>query len=171
MLCNLPFTDSRTWGKAASRRNTVSRTLGRSATSPSTCEYELETIPDLSQGIADEEETWQEIQHIRSLPLTMEEKRRRKNQLMVMILVFCKVLKSITRAILKQAPTFRMRGLERIKFRRRQLWRRFHYSLMQWLSHLSPWKYTIRSIEANFGTGKHAELQFMNYINKPLHYA
>lgn len=56
--------------------------------------------------------------------------------------------------ISQQAPTFRMRGLERIKFRRRQLWRRFHYSFMQWLSHLSPWKYTIRSIEANFGTGK-----------------
>lgn len=51
-------------------------------------DYELETMPDLSQGFADEEETWQEIQRIRSLPLSMEEKRRRKNELMVISLFF-----------------------------------------------------------------------------------
>lgn len=51
-------------------------------------DYELEAMPDLSQGFADEEETWQEIQRIRSLPLSMEEKRRRKNELMVISLFF-----------------------------------------------------------------------------------
>jgi hypothetical protein len=40
-------------------------------------------MPDLSQGIPNEEEMWQKMQQIRSLPITMAEKRRLKAELKV----------------------------------------------------------------------------------------
>ena len=47
-----------------------------------------------------------------------------------------------------------MRGLDLLKFRRRQLWRRFVRAVKQLGSVFLPWKSRLRSIEANFGTGK-----------------
>ena len=46
-----------------------------------------------------------------------------------------------------------MRGLDLLKFRRRQLWRKLFRSLKQMLSALTPWQSSLRAIEANFGTG------------------
>lgn len=46
-----------------------------------------------------------------------------------------------------------MRGLDLLKFRRRQLWRRFLRGMTQIGSFFLPWKSCLRSIEANFGTG------------------
>lgn len=48
---------------------------------------------------------------------------------------------------------FRMRGLGLLKFRRRQLWRRFLRVMSQTFSFFSPWRSSLRAIEANFGTG------------------
>ncbi|XP_046635866.1 transmembrane channel-like protein 7 isoform X2 [Daphnia pulicaria] len=123
--------DVRTWGKTTSRSRRAS-TL-RHASTP-TDEVELGMMPDLSQGIPNEEEMWQKMQQIRSLPITMAEKRRLK-------------------AELKVAQNLRVHGLELIRFRRRQIWHRIHSFTMQIFSFFSPWKQTIRSIEANFGTG------------------
>lgn len=40
-------------------------------------------MPDLAQGIADEEEAWKKLQDIRNQPVTMAEKRRMKAEIMV----------------------------------------------------------------------------------------
>ena len=46
-------------------------------------DIELETMPDLAEGFADEEETWNQLQRIRSMPVNMEKKRELKAELMV----------------------------------------------------------------------------------------
>jgi hypothetical protein len=74
------FQDVRTWGKTTSRSRRAS-TL-RHANTP-TEEVELGMMPDLSQGLPNEEEMWQKMQQIRSLPITMGEKRRLKAELKV----------------------------------------------------------------------------------------
>ncbi len=43
----------------------------------------METMPDLAQGFADEEETWNKLQLIRTLPVNMAKKRELKMELMV----------------------------------------------------------------------------------------
>ena len=40
-------------------------------------------MPDLAQGFADEEETWNQLQQIRSLPVNMASKRELKAKIMV----------------------------------------------------------------------------------------
>ena len=78
----LLFTDARTWGKTALSRRMSTRTL-RYGNSPTAAEIELETMPDLSSGLADEQETWDQLQDIRNLPITMEAKRQLKAEIMV----------------------------------------------------------------------------------------
>ena len=46
-----------------------------------------------------------------------------------------------------------MRGLDLLKFRRRQIWHKLQHSVMHLFSIFSPWKASLRLIEANFGTG------------------
>ncbi|XP_032777252.2 transmembrane channel-like protein 7 isoform X2 [Daphnia magna] len=123
--------DIRTWGKTTSRSRRTS-TLRHGSTP--TDEVELGMMPDLSQGLPNEEEMWQKMQQIRSLPITMGEKRMLKAELRV-------------------AQNLRVHGLELIRFRKRQIWHRVQSFALQILSFFSPWKQTIRSIEANFGTG------------------
>ncbi len=72
--------DVRTWGKTTTRTRRMS-TL-RYGNSP-TDEVELGMMPDLSEGLPNEEEMWQKMQQIRSLPITMGEKRRLKAELKV----------------------------------------------------------------------------------------
>lgn len=50
-------------------------------------EVELGMMPDLSEGLPNEEEMWQKIQQIRSLPVTMAEKRVLKAELKVNIIL------------------------------------------------------------------------------------
>ena len=40
-------------------------------------------MPDLAEGFADEEETWDQLQRIRSMPINMEKKLELKTELMV----------------------------------------------------------------------------------------
>lgn len=75
------FKDVRTWGKTTSRTRRMS-TLRPSDYSP-TDETEMGMMPDLSEGLPNEEEMWQKMQQIRSLPISMEEKRKLKAELKV----------------------------------------------------------------------------------------
>ena len=71
--------DTRTWGRA-----THSMTVrNRRRTSATAADIEMETMPDLAQGFVDEEETWNQLQQIRSLPVNMAIKRELKAKLMV----------------------------------------------------------------------------------------
>lgn len=61
------------------------RTLrGDNGNSPTAADIEMETMPDLAQGFADEEETWNKLQLIRTLPVDMAKKRELKAEIMVM---------------------------------------------------------------------------------------
>lgn len=73
--------DTRTWGRATCRRPST-RTFQRS-NSVTAADIELETMPDLAEGFADEEETWDQLQRIRSMPINMEKKLELKAELMV----------------------------------------------------------------------------------------
>ena len=58
------------------------RTL-RNGSSPTAAELEMEYMPDLASGLADEQETWDQLQNIRNLPISMEAKRQLKAEIMV----------------------------------------------------------------------------------------
>ena len=60
-------------------------TLRHGNGSSPTDEVELGMMPDLSEGLPNEEEMWQKMQQIRSLPITMGEKRRLKAELKVVL--------------------------------------------------------------------------------------
>lgn len=79
------YKDIRTWGKTTSRSRRTS-TLRHGSTP--TDEVELGMMPDLSQGLPNEEEMWQKMQQIRSLPITMGEKRMLKAELRVISLFY-----------------------------------------------------------------------------------
>lgn len=59
-----------------------------------TDEIEMGMMPDLSEGLPNEEEMWQKIQQIRSLPITMGEKRRLKAELRVNSKLLFSLIKS-----------------------------------------------------------------------------
>jgi len=63
-------------------RRMSTRTL-RNGNSPTAAEIEMETMPDLSSGLADEQETWEKLRNIRNLPINMEAKRILKAEIMV----------------------------------------------------------------------------------------
>ena len=73
--------DTRTWGRTTNRR--LQSKFGVRKNSASAAELEMETMPDLAQGFADEEETWNQLQQIRSLPVNMASKRELKAKIMV----------------------------------------------------------------------------------------
>lgn len=56
-------------------------------------------------------------------------------------------------SISQVAQNLRIYGFELIRFRKRQIWHKIHWFMVNVLSFFSPWKNVIRSIEANFGTG------------------
>lgn len=81
------YSDAKTLGRSTSTRRMSSRTLilRNTGNSPSAADLEMETMPDLAQGFADEEETWNKLQLIRTLPVNMAKKRELKMELMVLL--------------------------------------------------------------------------------------
>lgn len=49
----------------------------------------MATLPDLSENLINESQTWEEIQEIKAMPVHMAQKRELKNQLQVSSDEFC----------------------------------------------------------------------------------
>lgn len=104
----------------------------------------LEVLPDLTQGV-DEEETWEKLQQIRAHAVPMEEKRKLKRQL-------------------QSAPTLRTRGLAAFKLSRRKFWTQAKNRLREMISKIELWHWSLRYVEGNFGTGLVAFFTFIKWL-------
>ncbi|XP_076063938.1 transmembrane channel-like protein 7 isoform X2 [Oratosquilla oratoria] len=104
----------------------------------------LEILPDLTQGV-DEEETWEKLQEIRSQAVSMEEKRQLKRQL-------------------QAAPTLRTRGLAALKLSRRKMASQMKNRLREIVSKVELWYGSLRYVEGNFGTGLVAFFTFIKWL-------
>ncbi|RXG57760.1 Transmembrane channel-like protein 7 [Armadillidium vulgare] len=104
----------------------------------------LEVLPDLTQGV-DEEETWEKLQEIRMHTVPMREKREMKRQLL-------------------SAPTLRTRGFAAIKLSRRKFTSRIKMQLKEFVSKIGLWKGSLKYVEGNFGTGLVAFFTFIKWL-------
>ncbi|XP_071517218.1 transmembrane channel-like protein 7 isoform X2 [Panulirus ornatus] len=104
----------------------------------------LEVLPDLTQGV-DEEETWEKLQQIRAHAVPMEEKRKLKRQL-------------------QSAPTLRTRGLAALKLSRRKFLSQAKSKLREIISKVELWHWSLRYVEGNFGTGLVAFFTFIKWL-------
>ncbi|XP_042227010.1 transmembrane channel-like protein 7 isoform X2 [Homarus americanus] len=104
----------------------------------------LEVLPDLTQGV-DEEETWEKLQQIRAHAVPMEEKRKLKRQL-------------------QSAPTLRTRGLAAFKLSRRKFLTQAKNRLREMISKIELWHWSLRYVEGNFGTGLVAFFTFIKWL-------
>ncbi|XP_068215460.1 transmembrane channel-like protein 7 [Palaemon carinicauda] len=104
----------------------------------------LEVLPDLTQGV-DEEETWEKLQQIRAHAVPMEEKRKLKRQL-------------------QSAPTLRTRGLAAFKLSRRKFALQARSRLKEMISKIELWHWSLRYVEGNFGTGLVAFFTFIKWL-------
>jgi hypothetical protein len=74
--------------KTTRRRNstlTATRTFRRGSQYQ---EIQVATLPDLSENLINESQTWEEIREIKAMPVHMAQKRELKNQLQVSFVVF-----------------------------------------------------------------------------------
>ncbi|KAK3869181.1 hypothetical protein Pcinc_025501 [Petrolisthes cinctipes] len=104
----------------------------------------LEVLPDLTQGV-DEEETWWKLQQIRAQAVPMEEKRQLKRQL-------------------QDAPTLRTRGLAALKLSRRKFFSLTKSRLREIIKKVELWHWSLRYVEGNFGTGLVAFFTFIKWL-------
>ncbi|XP_069973273.1 transmembrane channel-like protein 7 isoform X2 [Penaeus vannamei] len=104
----------------------------------------LEVLPDLTQGV-DEEETWEKLQQIRAHAVPMEEKRKLKRQL-------------------QSAPTLRTRGLAAFKLSKRKFASQAKNRLREMISKIELWHWSLRYVEGNFGTGLVAFFTFIKWL-------
>nr|WCO13212.1 transmembrane channel-like protein [Astacus leptodactylus] len=104
----------------------------------------LEVLPDLTQGV-DEEETWEKLQQIRAHAVPMEEKRKLKRTL-------------------QSAPTLRTRGLAAFKLSRRKFWTQAKNRLREMISKIELCYWSLRYVEGNFGTGLVAFFTFIKWL-------
>lgn len=104
----------------------------------------LEVLPDLTQGV-DEEETWEKLQQIRAHAVPIEEKRKLKQQL-------------------QSAPTLRTRGLAAFKLSRRKFFSQTKSRLREMISKIELWHWSLRYVEGNFGTGLVAFFTFIKWL-------
>lgn len=86
--------------KTTRRRNstlTATRTFRRGSQYQ---EIQVAALPDLSENLINESQTWDEIQEIKAMPVPMAQKRELKNQLQVGI-VLCFKIPNQLRAIIR----------------------------------------------------------------------
>ncbi|XP_046676664.1 transmembrane channel-like protein 7 [Homalodisca vitripennis] len=102
-------------------------------------------MPDLSENLSNEERTWEEMMLIKAMPVSMSQKKELK-------------------AKLQSADTFRLQGLKQFKWQRRKMWEQFKIKWKENYSKLELWKYSLKKIEGNFGTGVVAFFLFVKWL-------
>lgn len=102
-------------------------------------------LPDLSENLTDEERIWEEIHEIKTMPVTMAQKRDMKAQL-------------------QNATKLRLQGFDQIKWQRRKVCQQFHAKWSEYLAKLELWRKSLKTIEGNCGTGVVAYFLFLRWL-------
>ncbi|XP_039279509.1 transmembrane channel-like protein 7 [Nilaparvata lugens] len=108
-------------------------------------DIQLSMMPDLSENLSNEERMWEEIMLIKSMPISMAQKKEMKAQL-------------------QSADTFRLQGLKQFKWQRRKMWEQLKMQWKETYSKLELWKHSLKKIEGNFGTGVVAFFLFVKWL-------
>lgn len=95
--------------------------------------------------MTDEERIWDEIRDIKTLPISMSQKREMKEQL-------------------ENSTKLRLQGFDQIKWQRRKVWKQFQAKSSEFLTKMELWKNSLKKIEGNFGTGVVAYFLFLRWL-------
>lgn len=132
--------------KGSRRQQTATRRRNSTARRGSQYhEVQVAMLPDLSQDLTDEERIWEEIHEIKTMPVSMAQKKEMKAQL-------------------QNATKLRLQGLDQIKWQRRKVW---HQVVAKWaevLTKMELWRNSLKEIEGNFGTGVVAYFLFLRWL-------
>ncbi|CAH1397573.1 unnamed protein product [Nezara viridula] len=102
-------------------------------------------MPDLSENLANEETTWEEMMLIKTMPINMSQKREIKAKLL-------------------SADTFRLQGLKQFKLKKRKLWEYLKVRRKELYKMIELWRQCFITIEGNFGTGVVAFFFFIKWL-------
>ncbi|XP_055705187.1 transmembrane channel-like protein 7 [Phlebotomus papatasi] len=108
-------------------------------------EVQVAMLPDLSENLTDEERIWEEIHEIKSMPVSMAQKKEMKAQL-------------------QNATKLRLQGFDQIKWQRRKVWQQLQAKWTECLAKIELWKGSLKRIEGNFGTGVVAYFLFLRWL-------
>uniref|UniRef100_A0A1L8DET4 Putative transmembrane channel-like protein 7 n=2 Tax=Nyssomyia neivai TaxID=330878 RepID=A0A1L8DET4_9DIPT len=108
-------------------------------------EVQVAMLPDLSENLTDEERIWEEIHEIKSMPVSMAQKKEMKAQL-------------------QNATKLRLQGFDQIKWQRRKVWQQLQSKWTECLAKVELWKGSLKRIEGNFGTGVVAYFLFLRWM-------
>lgn len=99
----------------------------------------------LSENLTDEERIWEEILEIKSMPISMSQKKEMKMQL-------------------QNSTKLRLQGFDQIKWQRRKIWQQLQVRWMELGTKTELWRDSIKKIEGNFGTGVVAYFLFLRWL-------
>uniref|UniRef100_T1GQ43 TMC domain-containing protein n=1 Tax=Megaselia scalaris TaxID=36166 RepID=T1GQ43_MEGSC len=108
-------------------------------------EVQVAMLPDLSQDLTDEERIWEEIHEIKTMPVSMAQKKEMKAQL-------------------QNATKLRLQGLDQFKWQRRKAWQQLEMKWSEILAKTELWRNSLKKIEGNFGTGVVAYFLFLRWL-------
>lgn len=99
----------------------------------------------ITENLTDEERIWEEIHEIKSMPISMAEKKEIKAQL-------------------QNATKLRLQGFDQIKWQRRKVWQQVQSKVSEYLVKMELWRNSMKKIEGNFGTGVLAYFLFLRWL-------
>ncbi|KAI5703961.1 transmembrane channel-like protein 7 isoform X2 [Diaphorina citri] len=117
----------------------------RKGTTGANAEIQVSLLPDLSENLANEESTWEEIMKIKATPIHMSQKKELKLKL-------------------QSAETFRLQGLKQFKWQRRKLWQKCKAHFRENQSKWRLWEGSLSSLEAYTGTGVSSLFRFTKWL-------
>lgn len=98
-----------------------------------------------AENLTDEERIWEEIHEIKTMPVSMAQKRDMKAQL-------------------QNATKLRLQGFKQIKWQRRKVCQQFHAKWSEYLMKMALWRNPLKTIEGNCGTGVVAYFLFLRWL-------
>uniref|UniRef100_A0A8D8UX85 Transmembrane channel-like protein 7 n=2 Tax=Cacopsylla melanoneura TaxID=428564 RepID=A0A8D8UX85_9HEMI len=136
--------------KATMKRKTSIKTryqtmTVRKGTTGANAEIQVSLLPDLSENLANEESTWEEIMKIKATPIHMSQKKELKLKL-------------------QNAETFRLQGLKQFKWQRRKLWQKCKAQFQENQAKWRLWESSLTSLEAYSGTGVTSLFHFTKWL-------
>lgn len=98
-----------------------------------------------SENLTDEERIWEEILEIKSMPISMAQKKEMKMQL-------------------QNSTKLRLQGFEQIKWQRRKMWQQLQVRWTELRAKTELWSNSMKKIEGHFGTGVVAYFLFLRWL-------
>ncbi|BES89601.1 TMC domain [Nesidiocoris tenuis] len=133
--------------KATYRRRTSTRQRNTNTMGQNTIPNDIQVamMPDLSENLANEETTWEEMMLIKAMPVTMAQKKEIKAKLL-------------------SADTFRMQGMRRLKWRRRKLWEYLKVRWKEFHTRIELWRSSFQKMDGRFGPAITSFFTFIKWL-------